>query len=261
MQVNATNDGFLSSHDGTAIAYQRSGHGPPLILVGGGLDDGGEHAPLAAALSNAFTVYNYARRGRGPSGNTLPYGVRREIEDIEALIGACGGSANLFGASSGGTLALLAASAGLAVTKLAVYEIPYINDEYMVHAWKDYTAGLHRLLENGQPEAALELFMRFAGSDDGTIQEAKQSGYWQPLIRLAPTLAYDAACLDALGPFALSSIKHHVLILTGSDQDFFRRSAEQMTTLLPRATGMVVDGTSHVPDPGKLAPILIDFFG
>lgn len=75
MQVNATNDGFLSSHDGTAIAYQRSGHGPPLILVGGGLDDGGEHAPLAAALSNAFTVYNYARRGRGPSGNTLPVAV------------------------------------------------------------------------------------------------------------------------------------------------------------------------------------------
>ena len=259
MQSTTTIHGACVSADGTPIAYERSGNGPPLILVGGGLDDGRENAPLAAKLSHAFTVYNYARRGRGASGNTLPYGVRREIEDIEALIGGCGGNANLFGVSSGGTLALLAASAGLAVTKVAVFDVPYINDEHMVHAWQDYRGELRKLLGNGQLEAALELFMRFAGSDHQTIQMAKQSSYWQPLIGLAPTLAYDAACLNALGPDALSSIKQHVLILTGKSQDFFLRSAQQITSLLPRATGMMVDCASHVPDPDKLAPTLINF--
>jgi pimeloyl-ACP methyl ester carboxylesterase len=113
------------SRDGTSIAYDRQGAGPPVILVGGGLDDGSENAPLATELADRFTVYNYARRGRGESGDTSPYAVQRELEDLEALLGLAGGSAGVYGVSSGGMFALEAAATGLAIRRLAVYEVPY----------------------------------------------------------------------------------------------------------------------------------------
>ena len=87
----------VTSRDGTPIAYDRQGAGPPVILVGGGLDDGSENAPLAAELADRFTVYDYARRGRGESGDTEPYVVARELEDLEALVGQAGGSAHVYG--------------------------------------------------------------------------------------------------------------------------------------------------------------------
>ena len=115
----------VTSKDGTSIAYDRIGDGPAVILVGGGLDDGSENAPLVPELAEEFTVYNYARRGRGDSGDTLPYAVEREIQDIGALVAEAGGSAHLFGVSSGGALALEAAAAGIAIDRLAVYDVPY----------------------------------------------------------------------------------------------------------------------------------------
>src|SRR5918994_5056994 len=121
--------GRVTSNDGTSIAYDRKGTGPAVILVGGGLDDGSENAPLVPGLAEHFTVYNYARRGRGDSGDTLPYALEREIEDLEALIADAGGSAHLYGVSSGGALALEAAAAGIAVRRLAVYEVPYMTTD------------------------------------------------------------------------------------------------------------------------------------
>jgi pimeloyl-ACP methyl ester carboxylesterase len=85
----------VMSRDGTPIAYDRQGAGPPVIVVGGGLGDGSENAPLAAELADRFTVYNYARRGRGESGDTKPYAVERDLEDLAALIGQAGGSARV----------------------------------------------------------------------------------------------------------------------------------------------------------------------
>jgi len=110
----------VTSADGTSIAYDRRGSGPAVILVAGGLDDGSENAPLATALAERFTAYNYSRRGRGESGDTPASRVEREIEDIEALIAEAGGSAHLYGVSSGGALVLEAASAGLAIRRVAV---------------------------------------------------------------------------------------------------------------------------------------------
>jgi pimeloyl-ACP methyl ester carboxylesterase len=93
---------YVTSADGTSIAYQRDGSGPAVILIGGGLDDGSENVPLARELAEHFAVYNFARRGRGGSGDTQPYTVQREIDDIAAITAQAGGSANLFGVSSGG---------------------------------------------------------------------------------------------------------------------------------------------------------------
>ena len=114
-----------ASKDGTAIAYERAGNGPAVVLVGGGLTDRSENGPLVPALTECFTVVNYDRRGRGASNDAADYDVGREVEDIDALIAAMGGTAHLYGVSSGGAPALEAAAAGSAVGKVAVYEVPY----------------------------------------------------------------------------------------------------------------------------------------
>ena len=87
----------VTSKDGTTIAFDRLGDGQPVILVSGGSVDRQSNAGVAAILASDFTVFNYDRRGRGPSGDTAPYAVEREVEDIDAVITAAGGSAHLYG--------------------------------------------------------------------------------------------------------------------------------------------------------------------
>ena len=116
---------FVTSKDGTRIAYERQGAGPAVVLVGGAAVTRSENAGLAAELASRFTTYNYDRRGRGDSGDTQPYALAREIEDLEAVIAAAGGTAHLYGVSSGGALALEATAAGVPAGRVAVYEVPY----------------------------------------------------------------------------------------------------------------------------------------
>jgi pimeloyl-ACP methyl ester carboxylesterase len=156
----------VTSKDGTSIAYKRMGAGPAVILVTGALDDGSENAPLATELASHFTMYNYNRRGRGESGDTQPYALEREIEDIAALIDEAGGSAHLYGVSSGGALIMEAAAAGLAIDRLAVYEVPYMIGVEAVQQWRDYVGQLEAALAAGRRGDAGELFMRLAGSPD-----------------------------------------------------------------------------------------------
>jgi len=107
----------VTSRDGTTIAFKRVGAGPPLILVAAALSDRRDSRKLATLLAPSFTVINYDRRGRGASGDTHPFEVEREVEDIEALVKDVGGSAFLFGSSSGAVLALEAAARGIGVEK------------------------------------------------------------------------------------------------------------------------------------------------
>ena len=118
----------VTSNDGTTIGFDRLGEGPPVALVCGGSTARSANAPLAALLARRFTVFNYDRRGRGDSGDTPPYAVEREVEDLGAVIAAAGGSAAVYGTSSGAALALEAAARGLPVTKLALWEPPFIVD-------------------------------------------------------------------------------------------------------------------------------------
>ena len=157
------------SADGTSIAYQRNGSGPAVILIGGGLDDGSENAPLAEELAKHFTVYSFARRGRGDSGLTQPYAVQREIEDIAALIEEAGGIAHLFGVSSGGMFALEAAAAGLAIGRIAVYEVPYDTADDALQRAQEYREQLDGALVRGRHADAVGLFMRLAGSSEQNV--------------------------------------------------------------------------------------------
>jgi len=179
----------LSSRDGTAIGYDSLGEGPALILVDGALTvhsyGSGE---LATLLAPHFTVYGFDRRGRGESGDTLPYAVDREIDDIEALIDRAGGPAFLYGHSSGGPLAMRAAiRLGGKVSKIAMYEPPYNNDPGAQESWSQYLRQLKVALAEGRRGDAVALFMRFVGTPAEQVDGMRRSGRaWRPSRRRWP---------------------------------------------------------------------------
>jgi pimeloyl-ACP methyl ester carboxylesterase len=259
----------VTSKDGTSIAYDHQGAGPAVILVGGGLVDPvtgrpgrWENAPLAAALAGRFTVYNYDRRGRGDSGDTLPYTVDRELDDLQALLEEAGGSAHLYGVSSGGALALAAAAAGLPADRLAVYEVPYLVADEMVQRWRDYVEQLRAALAEDRRAQAVELFMWVAGAEED-IPRARSSPMWPGLEAVAHTLAYDAACLgDGRPPSErLATVTQPTLVATGGGQEFFEQAADAITASLPHAHRLTLEGQTHLVDPKVLAPVLERFFG
>lgn len=270
---NNGSGGVLRSRDGTEIAYDRQGAGPTLVLVGGAFTDRSENTPLADELAARFTVYNDDRRGRGASGDTAPYAVDRELEDIEALLAEAGGSrpAFLYGVSSGGALALRTAAAGVGIDALAVYEVPYTMDEDAPRQQRTYVEHLERLLAEGRRGDAAALFMRTAGATDEMVENARLSPMWPSLEKLAPSLAYDAACLgDGRPPYEeLGRITVPTLVATGAPEpgtapvesgDFFDRAADALVAEIPNAERRVLDGQTHMVDPKALAPVLTEFF-
>lgn len=261
----------VRSADGTRIGYDRlSDDGPLVVLVSGGLDDGAENVPLGDHLADTFAVVVYRRRGRGDSGNTEPYALQREIEDLAAVIEAGGGRAHLFGASSGGALALEAAAAGLPVDRIAIHEVPYLIGEEMLAAWRAYTTDLTAALDVDDRDEALRLFMRLAGSSPDDIAAAAASPFWPQLRELAPTLRYDAACLgDGPPPKRLASVTHPVLLTTGVTIDphsaglpidFFGAAADATAAILPHGRRATVELAGHVADPARIGPVLTAFY-
>lgn len=261
----------VTSADGTSIGYDRLSHeGPVVVLVSGGLDDGTENLPLGQHLPETFTVVAYRRRGRGDCGDTQPYAVQREVEDLTAVMDANGGRAHLFAASSGGALALEAAAAGAAIDRIAIHELPYLLGEEMLAAWRAYTAALATALDASDRDEALRLFMRLAGSTDNDLAAAEAAPVWEGLRALAPTLRYDAACLgDGRPPAArLSAVTQPVLLTTGVmidpkspglTTDFFAAAADATAACLPNARRATLEVEGHIADPAVLAPLLADF--
>ncbi|MTD13561.1 alpha/beta fold hydrolase [Nakamurella sp. YIM 132087] len=262
----------IRSADGTAIGFDVFGNrGPAVVLVSGGLDDGSENVPLAEHLAGDFRAVVYRRRGRGDSGDTPPYAVQREVEDLATVIAAVGGRAHLFGASSGGALALHAAAAGLPVDRIAVHEVPYLLGEEMLGAWRAYTSDLEAALDRDDRDEALRLFMRLAGSSDEQIAGAEAAPVWPALRALAPTLRHDAACLGDGAPPAdlLAGVRMPVLLTTGATidphsaglpVDFFGAAADVAAGLVPDARRVTIEVPGHVADPGLLGPVLTDFY-
>lgn len=259
------------SKDGTSIAYDRQGQGPAVVLVGGGITDRSENAPLAAEMAAHFTVYNYDRRGRGLSGDAPRYAVQREIEDLAALLAAAGGSAHLFGVSSGGALLLEAAAAGLpGINRLAVYEVPYDLADDWPHLWRDYVGQLETALAENRRGDAFELFMRVAGSSDEEITGARNSPMWPGLEAIAHTLAYDAACLGTGQPptARFAHITLPTLVATGGNRTpgsarWIRAldpAADAIVASIPDARRQVIAGQSHVADPKVMTAVLEHFF-
>ncbi|MGP4084741.1 alpha/beta fold hydrolase [Streptomyces sp. KR55] len=253
------------SHDGTPIAYQRIGQGPVVVLVSGAMSAGATVAPLAGPLSDRFGVVVYDRRGRGESGDTTPYTVEREVEDLAALIEAEaeGGDAALYGISSGGALALHAAASGLPVRQVAVYEVPFAMDEVAAKGRAEYGERLTEALAQGRRGDAVELFLRLTGLAEEMIQGARQSPLWSGMETIAPSLAYDDAVMgDGRVPRdRLAAITVPVLALAGgASPDWMRQAARAVADAAPQGAYGVLEGQTHMVDPQVLAPVLAEFF-
>ncbi|MFG1785030.1 alpha/beta fold hydrolase [Rhodococcus oryzae] len=248
------------SRDGTVIAYERSGEGPPIIIVGGAFNDRGTAAALAAALAPGSTAIAYDRRGRGDSGDTAPYAVEREIEDLAALIEDVGGSAGLFGLSSGAILALDAAAAGLPVTSVAIFEPPF-QIEGGPQLPDDYLARLATFAAEERRGEAVEYFMTAAvGLPPEAVAQTRQSPMWAGMESLAHTLGYDGAItVRPLTADRFAGISAPTLTLaSAASPPSLQLPARGVAEMVPGARHRTLDGGFHDVPPETLAPVLLD---
>ena len=245
-----------NSKDGTAIAFDQVGHGPPLILVVGAFNDRRTGAPLAASLATHFTVLCYDRRGRGDSGDAAAYDVDREIEDLDALIRAAGRTAAVFGYSSGAVLALRAAAAGLAITKLALYEPPPARPA-------EHVATLASLIAAGRRGDAVEYFQRqVVGIPEPIVAQLRHAPFRRALEAMAHTLVYDATIVasDALSPSVAARVRQPVLAIAGSaGPPIMREVTDELGRLLPNGRSLILAGATHDIEPASLGPVLVRF--
>jgi pimeloyl-ACP methyl ester carboxylesterase len=255
-----------TSRDGTTIAFTRAGEGPALVLVDGALSyrGFGAMAGLADVLASYFTVYTYDRRGRGESGDTAPYAVDREVEDLEALITEAGGSPYVCGLSSGAVLALEAAAYGLAISKLALYEPPLARGGGDLHETSDFTVRLEGLLAAGRRGDAVEWFFTNAGVPPEAIAEMREEPEWQMFEAIAPTLGYDNAVLgDGTVPRERAAkVTVPTLVANGAESPaFFHQGAQATADAIRDARHRTLEGQSWGRvAPEALASALTEFF-
>ena len=256
----------VTSADGTAIAYERTGDGPPVVLVAGALTTRRSLAPLAASLRDRGTIYAYDRRGRGDSGDTPPYAVARELEDLAAVIGAAGGRAAVYGHSSGAALALRAAVAGLPIDRLVLHEPPYGGDVAEEReAAAAFAAQLAAVLADGRDEDALVHFLATAGTPPEALDAMRADPWWAEGVALAPTLAHDVAVMGdadggALPAEAARRVAVPTLVVSGATSPpFMAAAAERLAGLIPGARRAVLDGHGHEAPPEVVAPAVAPF--
>lgn len=254
----------VTSKDGTRIAFDQLGEGPPVILVCGASTDRMANAPVAALLAPHFTVFNYDRRGRGDSGDTAPYAVEREIEDIQALITEAGGSAFVYGVSSGAALALEAVASGLAINKLAMWEPPFIADKSGPRPPANQVAQYNELISKGRRGDAVEYFMtKVVGLPAEFVTQAHNAPWWPAQEALAHTLAYDATIMgdSSLPTERAASVMVPTLVICGEASfPFMRATARALADVLPYGQTRTLAGQEHNVAPEALAPVLKEFF-
>ncbi len=262
----------VRSQDGTEIAFERFGEGPPIVFVSGAIqhraiDPAGSE--LCRLLGERFTVAYHDRRGRGDSGDTQPYAVEREIEDISAVIDALGGSASLFGGSSGAVLALEAAAHGLPVPKLAMYEPPFVVDDTRPPVPEDYLEQYRRFSAEGRLGDAVAYFMTAGvGMPDEVVAGMRGQPFWAPMEQVGRTLEYDATFMSPLLTGSVEPLKKWAsvpvptLVMDGGNSPAWMRNATRaIVDVLPNVRHRTLEGQTHEVAPDAIAPVLIEFFG
>lgn len=268
-QITAVAEQVVSA-DGTPIAFERTGSGPALVLVDGALCHRafGPARPFAERLKAHFTVYTYDRRGRGGSGDTLPYDVGREVEDLNAVIAATGGPAYVFGQSSGAALAAEAANRGLPIRKLALFEAPFVLDGSGKPRPADLERRMDALIAADQRTAAVKLFMRTAGVPAPMLAIMPLMPMWSQLKAVAPTIPYDYACLEGTGsgrPLPAgryAGVSVPTLVMAGGKSpEWMRNAQEQIAAAIGGARSRTLPGQTHMLKAEAVEPVLVEFFG
>lgn len=259
------------SKDGTPIAYEQLGKGQPIILVDGALcyRSFGPMPKLAPLLADHFTVVYYDRRGRGDSGDTAPYAIEREVEDLQAIIDALSEPVYIYGISSGAALALHAANK-LNIKKLALYEPPFLLDNSLPPRSEDYLEQLAELLASDRRGDMVKLFMKTVGVPGVFIAIMQLMPMWPKLKAVAHTLIYDFTILGDTGsgkPFSselaklITSIKAPTLMIAGGKSpQWLHHSVKTVANTIPGAKIRVLEGQTHNVKPEALSPMLMDFF-
>jgi pimeloyl-ACP methyl ester carboxylesterase len=261
----------IRSQDGTTIAFSRAGDGPALIAVDGAIGHRSLNpagAPLTSLLAQRFTAITYDRRGRGESGDTAPYSPEREIEDLQALITEVGGSAFVYGISSGAVLALDAAARTIGIAKLALYEPPFIVDDGRPPLPNDYVQRLNDLVSKGRRGDAVEVFMTNAvGLPAEMVGQMRNAPMWPALEAVAHTIAYDGTVMgDTMSGKPLptrrwAAVTIPTLVMDGGESAAWQKNGVRaLVAMLPQAKRRTLDGQTHDVDPNALAPVLKEFF-
>jgi pimeloyl-ACP methyl ester carboxylesterase len=261
--------GQVVSRDGTIIAYDKAGNGPPVILIVGALCSRtlGPSVKLAPMLAKQFTVFTYDRRGRGDSGENSPYEVEREVEDLQALIEEAGGSAFVFGHSSGAVLALNAAEHGLSIKKLALYEAPFIVDRSRPSIENEWVQ-IKTFVAEGRRADAVKVFLKSVGVPAFVIALMRWLPVWGKITALAHTLPHDGAIVQEfqrgqpLPARAWAHVTVSALAIDGAKSpQWMRNGMRALATALSHAQYRTLEGETHDVSAKALAPILKEFFG
>lgn len=249
--------GTVTSKDGTRIAFDQAGQGPALLLVVGAFNDRATGAPLTPFLERHFTVINYDRRGRGDSGDTAAYAIEREIEDLDALIAQAGGSACVFGYSSGAILSLRAAAHGLAISMLALYEPPPTGAQA-----GHLAPQLTELIAAGRRGDAVELFQTEAvGIPAAVVAQMRNAPFRPGLEKMAQTLVYESTILRSLPTGLIASVQLPTLVIDGEQSpEVMRQAAQSLAAALPEGRYRTLKGQGHAIVPDVVAPVLEEFF-
>jgi pimeloyl-ACP methyl ester carboxylesterase len=267
--LRRTSSGQVVSRDGTTIAYDKAGSGPPVILVVGALCSRtmGPGVKLGPMLAQQFTVFTYDRRGRGESGENAPYEVEREIEDMEALIREAGGSAFVFGHSSGAVLGLRAAAHGLPIKKLALYEAPFIVDRSRPSTENDW-AQIDAFVREGHRADAVRVFLKTVGVPAFLIFLMRWLPVWRKITAVAHTLPHDGAIVkefqrgEPLPRASWATVTIPTLVIDGGKSpSWMRNGTRSLATALPNAQYRTLEGQTHDVSAKVLAPELKEFFG
>lgn len=258
-----------TSSDGTTIAYESTGTGPAVVLVDGALcyRQSGPSRPLAERLAKDYTVTSYDRRGRGESGDTAPYSIEREVDDLAAVLKEIGGSAYVYGISSGAALVLEAAGRGLPITKAAVYEVPLFAEGGREWNAAAYARELDELLAAGNRSKAVKRFMRVVQVPAPVVALMPLMPMWPKLKRVAHTLPYDHALLGdtAAGhesplPRWSRSQTPTLVMGGGKSPSEMQRAQQVIAEAIPGAEHRTIPGQTHLLKPDAIAPVLRQYF-
>ena len=257
------------SKDGTLIAVDKLGSGPALILVDGAMCSRGfgPMPPLAKQLASRFTVYHYDRRGRGDSSDAFAYDVQREIEDLEAVLQFAGGSAMVFGISSGAALAGEAVRQLRGIRRLALYEAPYVIDDTHQPLPPNFIAETKALVASGDRSAAVKKFMRYVGTPAIAVFVMSLLPFWKKFTAIAHTLSND---LEIIAPHhngqpfpkdKWSMVTIPVLVMAGGKSPaYMQNSMRAWADAFPNAVHRTLAGQTHMVKQDVLAPALEEFF-